>query len=488
MTRYEPKLPPRAHQIEGLEKAARRPGFGWMMEMGTGKTKTDLDETGALYYEGGIDAHLMLAPKGVYTNWETDEIPKHWPDSLIQEDSVRAIWKGGGTVANRDEVNRLFQPGERRLKMLSMNIEALAASDRAFDVAYEFVKRHRGRVKISIDESTMIKSHAAQRTKAVYRLRDLASHRRVLCGQPVPNGPMDIFSQMDWAVPGCLGSSFFSFRARYAVMQKQYYGSRAVQQIVGYRDIPDLRQRLQPHWFRKRKEECLDLPEQIYLTPRNVELTDQQRRVYEDMRDAATAELTAADGSTSYATAELALVHMLRLHQILCGHVVDEEGRVHRLDSNRPKVMLEATQEMKDGIIWAHYQDDIDRIVETLEKAYPGKVVQYHGRVPQDQRDIAKRRFQDGDADWFVGTQSAAGRGLTLVRTANTLYYSNSHNLDHRDQSESRTHRDGQHWPCTYGDLQVPGTIEDTIIIPSLRKKISLATAVMGDPHRSWLV
>jgi len=481
--KYVPALPPRAHQIEGLNKARGRPGFGWLMEMGTGKTKTDLDETGELYCEGEITACLMLAPKGVYTNWETDEIPKHWTDDFRQEVTIGA-WRGGGTRANRDEIERLFTP-DPTLKFFAMNIEALGASDRAFDIAHEFVSRHRGRIKISIDESTAIKNPTAVRTKAVDRLRDMANYRRILCGQPVPNGPMDLFSQMNWAVPGSLGSSFYAYRARYAILQKQMFGTRAVQQIVGYRDIDELAERIRPHTFRKRKDECLDLPEQIYLPPRTVELTDQQRRIYNEVKENATALLSGDD----YVTATLALTQVLRLHQILCGHVVDEMGRTHRLDSNRPRVMLEATEEMAgSGIIWATYRDDIERIEETLRKAYGAdKVVSYHGGVPQDQRDIAKRRFQDGYADWFVGTPQAASRGLTLVRTPNSLYYSNSHNLDHRDQSESRTHRDGQHWPCVYGDLQVPGTVEEKIV-QALRKKIDLATAVLKDGYRSWVI
>jgi len=486
MTTYIPKLPPREHQLVGLAKSRGKPGFGWLMDMGTGKTCTDLAETGELYYEQEIDACLLLAPKGVYTNWETDELPKHFSDQLYNDDSVRAIWRGGGTKANRAEIDALFRdPGEKRLKFFSMNIEALGASDKAFDVAFEFVKRNKGRVKIAIDESTAIKNSTAVRTKAVIRLREYANYRRILCGQPVPNGPMDLFSQIDFCQPGFLGKSFYSYKARYAVEQETFFGTRAVKQIVGYRDIQELAKRIEPITFRKRKEECLQLPEQIYLPMRKVELTDQQRRIYQDVLDNATARISGED----YVTATLALTQILRLHQVLCGHVVDEEGKTHRLDSNRPKIMLESTEEMRgSGIIWATYRDDIARIEETLRKAYgENKVVSYHGGISQEGRDIAKKKFQDGFANWFVGTPQAASRGLTLVRTSNSCYYSNSHNLDHRDQSESRTHRDGQHWPCVYDDIAVPGTVE-VKIIEALRKKMDLASLVLQDGVRKWLI
>ncbi len=484
---YSPALPPRAHQIEGLEKARGRAGFGWLMEMGTGKTKTDLDETGRLWADDGdIDAFLMLAPKGVYTNWLTDEVPKHWrPDML--EDVLTHKWQGGGTRREQDALKTMMDR-DYRLRFLCMNIEGIGASDRAFAVAEEFVRRHAGRVKISIDESTAIKNPQAVRTRSIGRLRDMASVRRILSGQPVPNGPMDLYSQMDWAVPGSLGRSFFAYRARYAVMQKQFFGSRAVQQIVGYRDLTDLAERIRPHTFRKRKEECLDLPEQIYTPFRNVELTAQQERIYREVRDNATAAISSADDST-YVTATLVLTQLLRMQQVLCGHVVDEEGRTHQLDTRRPQAALDWTEECRNGgVIWCTFQDDIQRLTEALERAYPGRVAPYHGGISQDECDVSKLRFQNGDADWFLGSLQKGSRGLTLVRASDTLYYSNSQNLDHRDQSESRTHRDGQHWPCTYSDLVVPGTIEETIVIPSLRKKIDLATAVLSDPTRSWLI
>lgn len=451
------------------------------MEMGTGKTKTDLDETGELFCEGEIQANLMFAPKGVYTNWLTDEIPKEWSDDFLDMTTI-AAWRGGGTAANKAEINTVFQD-DPTFKFFAMNIESLV-SDRAFNIAMAFLEKHRGRVKISIDESVKIKNPTAVATKAVGRMQHLANYRRILCGQPVPNGPMDMFSQLDWAVPGSLGGSFYAYRARYAIMQKQYFGTRAVQQIVGYRDLAELAERIKPITFRKKKVDCLDLPPKVYLKPRLVELTDQQRRIYNEVRDNATAQLD----SQEYVTATLALTQILRLHQILCGHVVDEEGKVHRLESKRPQAMLDQSEEMKDGIIWATYRDDVDRIEQALYKAYGReKVVSLHGGISDADYDLGKRRFQDGYADWVVATPQKAGRGLTLIRSANSLYYSNSNNLDHRDQSEDRTHRDGQTVKCTYQDLMVEGTVEEKIV-QNLRNKINLATAVLSDGYRTWMI
>jgi len=481
--KYTPAMPARAHQVEAVAKSIDKYGFGFLMEMGTGKTKAQLDEIGQLQEAGEARHVLLLAPKGVYLNWQNDEIPKHWTEEWRSEQRLGA-WRGAGTVAQREEVNGIFANDPALRYFFSMNIEALAASDKAFDVAVEYVRRHRAMVVI--DESTVIKNPQAQRTRAANRLRELSSRRRILTGQPVPNGPMDMYSQIDFIDQGRLGSSFYGYRARYAVLKNQVFGTRQVKTIVGYRDLAEVAERILPVTFRKRKDECLDLPPKIYLTPRAVELTDEQRRIYNDIRDNATARIR-AEGD-DHVTANIVLVQLLRMHQVLCGHVVDEEGQVHRLTSNRPAAMLEETEQMRGcGIVWASYHDDIERIVEALERAYPGRVAELHGRVSQDDYERNKRRFLDGSADWVVGTAAKAGRGLTLTRACNTLYYSNSQNLDHREQSEDRTHRDGQHWPCTYQDLQVPGTMEEKFI-KSLRAKKDLAQEVLNDGYRAWVI
>lgn len=481
---YSPVFPPRAHQTEALAKARGDDGFGFLMEMGTGKTKTDLDETGILWADDGvIDAWVVLAPKGVYTNWPQTEIPKHWPEDMLA-DVLMHTWQGGGTKREQESL-RVMLAQDHRLRVLFMNIEAVGASDRAIEFLRMFVAGH-PRCKVSIDEATVIKNHQAVRTRNLDRLRERIMIARILTGQPMPNGPMDVYSQMNWAKPGSMGRSFYSFRAQYAVTQKQYFGSRAVEQIVDYRNLDHLAQRLDQHSFRKRKEECLDLPPKIYLEPRHVELTPEQARIYREIRDNATSLLDAA--SDSHVTATMALTQLTRLHQVLCGHVADEEGRVHLLPTRRIDAALEHAEEVGDSmIVWAVYRPEIERLAEAFRKAWgPDSVVEFHGGISQDMRERAKLRFNDGSARFFIANQTAA-RGLTLVRSADALYHSNSFDWDFRSQSEDRIHRDGQTRPCSYQDLIVPGSMEEKQV-QALRRKLDLSSLVLRDGYRQWLI
>ena len=75
--KYKFRTKPYAHQLAALEKSWNKKEYGYFMEMGTGKTKVLIDNMSMLYDKGKIDGALIVAPKGVYTNWLSQEIPIH---------------------------------------------------------------------------------------------------------------------------------------------------------------------------------------------------------------------------------------------------------------------------------------------------------------------------------------------------------------------------------------------------------------------------
>ena len=117
-----------------------------------------------------------------------------------------------------------------------------------------------------------------------------------------------------------------------------------------------------------------------------------------------------------------------------------------------------------------------------LEKNY-GKesFVSIYGAVSVDDRKRAVENFQNNDGCRFlVGNPSVGGFGLTLTAARNVIYFSNSYNLEHRDQSEDRAHRIGQTFKVSYIDLVAPNTI-DELILNSLDGKRDLSKEIMGD-------
>jgi len=190
----------------------------------------------------------------------------------------------------------------------------------------------------------------------------------------------------------------------------------------------------------------------------------------------------------AFASATHAMTRIMRLHQICCGYLCDEEGTLHHLENNRVKVMGEIIDEMTGKVaIWCAYQEDVRKITEYLEKEYPDEqVVQYYGGTSTRDRQQAISDFQDGYAKFWVATAATGGFGVTLTACHNVIYYSNSYDLEHRLQSEDRFHRIGQTRSVAYVDLVVPRTVDEKIL-KTLREKKTLAEAIAGDGARSWI-
>jgi SNF2 family DNA or RNA helicase len=113
----------------------------------------------------------------------------------------------------------------------------------------------------------------------------------------------------------------------------------------------------------------------------------------------------------------------------------------------------------------------------------------YYGGIPDDERKRVLAEFQDPDSEmrFFVGNPSTGGYGLTLTAAHTMIYYSNSFDLEKRLQSEDRAHRIGQTKNVTYIDLIAVGTVDEKIV-KALRDKINIATQVMGEDFKQWLI
>ena len=477
---YKFKTKPYAHQLEALEKSWAAETYALFMEMGTGKSKVLVDNIAVLYDKGAIRGALIIAPKGVYKNWDEIEFPVHLPDHV---EHTKVLWEPNITKRKQMELDTLFD-GKEDLKILIMNVEAFSTT-KGLDFAHSFLNIFLGKALIGIDESTTIKSPTAKRTKNILKIGELAKYRRILTGSPVTKSPLDLYTQCKFLDPYHLDEdSYYAFRARYSNMVKRNFGGRSVQLVVSYRRLDELAKKLEKFSYRVLKEDCLDLPPKVF-TKRIVELSDEQKKMYLTMKNAAIAE---QDGKVMSSMS--ALTTLLRLHQITCGTFKADDGTLTPIKNNRITALMDCLEET-DGkvIIWATYREDIKNIVESLKKAYgDDSTVEYHGGVDSTlrQKQIALFQQKNGPARYFVGNPSTGGYGITLTAANTVIYYSNNYDLEKRLQSEDRAHRIGQTGSVTYIDLVAEKTIDDRII-KSLRNKIDIANEIMGEDITDWI-
>jgi SNF2 family DNA or RNA helicase len=478
--KYRFKTEPFDHQRAALGASWNKIEFAYFMEMGTGKSKVLIDNLAILYDYGNVDSAMVVAPKGVYRNWAELEIPKHLPDHI----QCRVIcWSPNPNKKEKEQLISLFEP-TNDLLIFVMNIEALSTK-KGVGFAEKFLISHQS--LLTIDESTTIKNSSARRTKAAIKLGRLAKYRRILTGFPVTKSPLDLYSQCAFLDEDLLGfASFYSYRNHFAVLQKRSIATHSFQQIVGFRNLEELKGLLGQFSYRVLKKDCLDLPDKMYTT-REVELTPEQKRIYKELKDYAIVQLDDAE----FVTTTSVITQILRLQQVLCGFTRTDTGENIIIPSNRLKELMATLEEVEGKcIIWANYQYDIRTIVSEIAKIYgPDSVAHYYGKTTAKERPHIVSLFQDPKSPlrFFVGQPRTGGFGLTLTEANTVIYYSNSYDLETRLQSEDRAHRIGQTNKVTYVDLIVPKTVDEKII-KSLRSKINLATQVLGEDYREWLL
>lgn len=477
--RYKFRMKPYKHQADALRKSWNRKEFALFAEMGTGKSKILIDSVSMLYDHGDITGFLVVAPKGVYKNWETIELPKHVPQHILYD---VVVWNPATTKRNLEHLNEAFRDDEN-LKIVVMNVEAFS-TDKGVAFATKFLRSRKA--LMAVDESTTIKNGKAKRTKNLIKVGKLASHRRVMTGSPITKTPMDLYTQCAFLDEWALGfTSYYSFQNRYCRLLRRSVGSHSFNQVVGYQNLDELSARLDTFSYRILKKDCLDLPDKVY-TKRLVQLTDEQAAIYGRVKKAAMAEL---EGKVL--TAQNVLTQILRLQQICSGYFKADDGTVIEMKSDKFDELLAVLEEV-DGkvIIWASYTYDIKMIERLLAKEYgPESVRTYYGDTTPDERQQTVKDFQDPNHPlrFFVGQPRTGGYGLTLTEAHTVIYFSNNYDLEIRLQSEDRAHRIGQKNNVTYVDIVTEGTVDEKIL-RALRDKINIASQVLKEGYKEWLI
>jgi SNF2 family DNA or RNA helicase len=458
------RKPSYKHQSEARSAAYRKKAFAYFMDMGTGKTKTFLDECAELVAIGELDRALVIAPNNVHRQWVDEQMAEHWPKEIPHE--ALAIIPGKKYAT--DWARRPFTPGT--FTLVAVNIEAIKAFYRRHEQRYVGSELYHmleqflsgGRSSCAVDESHKIKNPQGVRTNAITALAEKAEWRRILTGTPMSKGPEDYYAQFRFLDAGILGvNSFAGFKNQFCVT-----GGFNGKEIIGYRNTERLHELIAPYSYRVEKSDVLDLPPKIF-DRRYVELNAEQRRVYRELRIELMTMLT--DGTII--ETEQAVQRILRMQQVVQGFLPREDGTFEDFGSEERLAVLDDLIEGANGkvVIWCRFREDINRIIAR----YGPVAVRYDGEVGEQQRKENRHEFMDIESSvrLFVANAQAGGTGLNLAGTANTVvYYSNSFSSLDRWQSEDRTHRIGTRGAVTYYDLVARGTI-DTSILANLRRK-----------------
>lgn len=471
--------PPLDHQADEFtdHRDTRQRALLW--DPGLGKSKSGIDKMAYLYMTGKIDTVIIVAKKGEYTNWKNVELPEHMPPGV---DYVCEIYRSGLKEWEKQKLRDLVKPSNK-LRILNINIESLTYE--GGQVARAFAKSRRVGMMFILDESTAAKSHKASRSKEVYRLASFATYRTIMTGTFATHSPLDVWGQSKVLGEGLLGTTnYYAFKSTYCKEEIQYLGpNRKFKKITGFQRLDDLNKRIRNFASIKTKDECLDLPPKIYKKV-EVPLTDEQQQMYVDMRDLAIAEL----GEDVIVEATSALEVVSKLDQIAVGQIKTEDG-YRILPNNRVEYLFTQLENTNArGIIWCNYRGMLEHIYEQMRINWGTEsVARFYGGVKDDEREAAVWEFQNGSSlRWIVANQQSLGYGRTLTKGTENHYVSNGYNLEHRLQSEDRTHRIGQNESVLYNDYFSRGTINEKIYA-NLRAKKNVMAEILGTPLSAWI-
>ena len=452
-------------QLVALEFAQGKKGVGFFLEQGLGKTLIALSEFSFMQSKGEADRMIVVCPNTFKRGW-VDEIEKHGFQFDVH------IWRSNKKVDAANFLNLGYHPKGPPVLIINYDAARMPGVIRALQIWAA-----RGKAYLAVDESIQIKGHKSLQTKAIHALAPQCAFTRLLTGRPQTQGPHDLWGQLR-AIGLFPMTNFFAFRGRYCVM-----GGWNDKEVLRAKNTDELAAFMSPVVFQAKKADWLPtLPRKDY-TIRDYEMSDDQRRQYNQMERQFLLEI-----ESGVITVDVAIAKYAKLAQIQCGFIYDEGGRAHRLvddDSNpRLKLLLQLLQEEVSGkacIVYRHRAmlEVLDNWLGDYNAAW------IKGGMKPDEVAAQKIRFNEDPACRIIFLQcDAAKYGHTLLggpgnddKCRTMIFFENSYSADTRDQIEDRIHRRGQTGDAVlYIDLS--GSDLDRRIVKALQRKDALYRSV----------
>jgi hypothetical protein len=497
---YVPQTTPWKHQAEAFDRFKGAPYAAIIFEQRCGKTKVVLDIAAYRFERNEIDALLIVAlPAGIPRNWASDEIPAHLPDRIPR---MTVVWSATKAKTKKFQAELDTLIAFKGLAILAVNGEAIITRSFAEYVG-RFLKARRAFV--AADESSLLcKTPGTSRTRALHAIgrHPNVVAKAILDGTPAGEGPFDLYAQfmfLSWRIFGF--TSYFAFKQRYAKWSKGFRWDPTKNTNVeypvldAYQNLDELAAKMAPCSMRVTRRECFpNMPPQIFSRVR-FELSPEQRRVYDQLRDQYEAELS----DLTHITARHVLTRMLRLQQIagnvwpgekayaICGACggngcPDCDGIGAIETRTPPKIIdpahdprLEALEDQlsrtnEPFIVWCRFIHDVDATF-ALTQRLGRSPVRYDGTVPPDQKAVNKKAFQTGKAGALIGNPTSGGRGLTLKSASTIFNYSHFFSIMTYEQGNDRAEDPTAARGKAIVDLTAEDTVDDDIVEAHRAKK-----------------
>jgi len=432
------KVKPFDHQLEGFRHALSTPKFLLGDEQGLGKSMQAIHT--AIARKNEFKYCLVIC--GVNTlkwNW-------------MEEIKIHSNENGHIIGSKRDSRGRI-QDGsvKERVADLDRDIPALFLITNIETLRNVKIQEKLKQMcddgiigMVIFDECHASKNPTSQQGKAIHKLN--ATYKMAMTGTPLMNNPMDLYNLLKWL--GAETHNFYQFRARYCIM-----GGYEGREIVGYKNMNELRDRVSAVMLRRKKDEVLNLPPKIKTTE-YVEMTAKQAQLYREVKEVIMQNID------EVVLSDNPLAQLLRLRQVT-GHTsilsqkISESAKMDRLK----ELVQEVTESGGKVIVFSNWTQ-ITNIIEKELASYNPAVIT--GEI-KDRQGMVNKFQNDPTCKVIVGTVGAMGTGLTLTAANTVIFIDKPWNPARTEQSEDRAHRIGTTGTVSIISLVTRDTIDERI-------------------------
>lgn len=297
---------------------------------------------------------------------------------------------------------------------------------------------------IVLDEGHKCKDPSSIQGKHLLKLQ--ADSMISMTGTPLMNYPLDLYIHLKWL--GYETHGFYQFKQHYCI-----YGGYGGYQIVGYKNLDQLKEQFDEIMLRRLKKDVLDLPEKIHTTD-YVELSPKQKKIYKEIYS------EISDNIDLVSAAVNPLTEMIRLRQAtgftgILSSTIQESAKFERL----LEILDELAKNNKKAIVFSNWTAIINPLYEILAQYNPAIIT---GEV-KDRVEQEKKFMEDDTCRVIIGTIGAMGTGLTLTAANTVIFLDEPWNKAIKDQAEDRAHRIGTTENVNIITLIAKDTIDERI-------------------------
>jgi len=488
-------------------------------EVGCGKSAELIYLVCAHFLAHEIDAMLLLAPKSVYRQWATQQLPEH---CTVPYDVF--VWGEHSTKKSIEMLQAFTKLKTDKLKIVLANVEAFS-----YKTYVEYFKRYikENKTAFVVDEATVIKTPDAQRTQNIciylndylmYRGRinsvvNAAKKRYILTGTPVDGSPVSVYSMFNFLQWGFFKSTYTVFRQTYSMLRKEKTGNdrtyfrnlsrkdmanirreaakgapnsvlafafNTTEEDIAYiiehpsltlpwKNLSKLKREIAPYSYTITLDECFaDAPEEQDVTL-EVTMSEEQAKVYASLKKILYVEL----GGRSM-TVQNKLTLSMRLQQVTGGFIPlqamdgSDDAKLQAIPGPNAKYNV-LKEDLEDNsprpvIVFCRYVAEAEFVAKKLAEDFEEDVGLIVGRVPQGEREDILKRFDTGDLPFLVATPGCLSRGRNLQVSHIIYFFSLSFSSEEHLQARGRIRRATQKSACIYKYLTMVKTIDEHVV------------------------